>query len=88
VNESGDSWCWHEPDQIPAFGGADQAADRGLPFGQVLLSLRQLHHVVGGILESDELATAGQRDRIIEGYYPALGSHHANSSGPAGVNFT
>ena len=47
--------------EVPALGGADQAAGRGLPFRKILLSLRQLHDVGGGILEGDELATAGVR---------------------------
>jgi hypothetical protein len=42
--------------EVAALGGADQAAGRGLPFRKILLSLRQLHDVSGGILESDELA--------------------------------
>jgi hypothetical protein len=51
-------------------GGADQASHRGLPFLKILLSLRQLHDVSGGILKRDELATAGQWNRIIEGAFP------------------
>ncbi len=40
--------------------------DRGLPVFMVLLGLRQLHDVVGGVFEGDELASARQRDRIVE----------------------
>ena len=46
--------------KVAAFGGANQAAVRGLPFRKILLSLRQLHDVGGGILEGDELAAAHQ----------------------------
>jgi hypothetical protein len=37
-----------------------------LPIFEVLLCLWQLHDVVGGILEGDELATVAQRYRVIE----------------------
>jgi len=49
-----------------AFCCTDQAMDRGLPSFMVLPGLRQLHDVVGGVLERDELASARQRDRIVE----------------------
>jgi len=61
---------------------------------EILLSLRQLHDVTGGILESDELATAGQRYRIVETPLPSFvgasgwAFHQANSSAPASVNLT
>jgi len=35
--------------EVAALGGTDQASDCGLPFGQVLLGLRQLHDVAGCI---------------------------------------
>jgi hypothetical protein len=57
--------------EVAAFRGADQAGHRRLPFLESLLGLRQFHDVVGGILERDELATAGQRYRIVEGPLPA-----------------
>jgi hypothetical protein len=44
----------------------EHSFDRGLPFLEILLSLRQLHDVAGGILQRDELATAGQGNRIVE----------------------
>jgi hypothetical protein len=47
--------------EVPAFGGANQASNGCLPFNGPLLGLRQLHDVVGGILERDELITARQR---------------------------
>src|SRR3981081_381506 len=42
---------------------------------KILLSFGQLHDVGGGILESDELATIGQGNRILEGAGPV--SHAA-----------
>jgi len=47
--------------EVAALGGADQAGHRRLPFLEILLSFRQLHDVSGGVLERNELATAGQR---------------------------
>jgi hypothetical protein len=38
----------------------------GLPLRELLLGLRKLLDIFGGVLESDELAAAGQIDRIIE----------------------
>jgi hypothetical protein len=38
--------------QVAAFGGADQATDRCLPFLDILLSLRQACDVVAGIAQS------------------------------------
>jgi hypothetical protein len=52
--------------EVAAFGGADHAAGRGLPFLKILLGLWQLHDAGGGILERDELATAGQWNRIVK----------------------
>ena len=57
--------------EIPAFRGADQATDRGLPFLEVLLGLWQLHDAVGGIAQSQQLAPTRQQDRIIEGASPS-----------------
>ncbi len=67
--------CMHQ--KVAAFGGADQAAGRGLPFLEILLSLRQLHDVAGGVLKRDELAAAGQRYRIVECARPV--SHAART---------
>src|SRR5947207_1880219 len=50
----------------PALSGADQATDRGLPFREVLLRLREFLDGFGGVLERDELATAGQGNRFVE----------------------
>ena len=55
--------------EIPALGGADQAASRSLPFLKILLGLRQLHDEVGSIAQSQLLAPI-QQDRIIEGASP------------------
>ena len=44
----------------------DQRFHRGLPLGGFVLGLRKLRDVVAGILERDELATAGQGDWIFE----------------------
>jgi hypothetical protein len=41
----------------------DQGFRRSLPLRSLMLSLRKLGDVPAGILERDELATAGQRDR-------------------------
>jgi hypothetical protein len=43
---------------------------RGLPFLKILLGLRQIHDVGGGILKRGEIATAGKRNRIVEGAFP------------------
>ena len=37
-------------------GGVDQATDRGLPFLEVLLCLRQFLDVIGSIAQSQQLA--------------------------------
>ena len=42
-----------------------------LPFGRLMLGLRKLGDVVAGILERDELASAGQRDWIVKRSLPA-----------------
>jgi hypothetical protein len=46
--------------EVATFSGADQATDRGLPFLGVLLSLRQFHDVIGGVLQRDKLPPAEQ----------------------------
>jgi hypothetical protein len=63
--------------EVPAFSGTDQTAGRGLPFLKILFSLRQLHDVGGGIVEGDELATAGQGDWVLEWTGPR---HHLRGS--------
>jgi hypothetical protein len=42
--------------------------------------------ISGGILEGDELATLGQRDRIVEWPVPALGCVTRRESAPSCVN--
>jgi hypothetical protein len=56
-----------------AFGDQDQRFDRNLPFLELLFGLWQLLDISGCVLEGDELATLGQRDRIVEWPVPALG---------------
>ena len=56
--------------QSRAFGGADQATDRCLPFLDILLSPRQACDVVAGIAQSHQLAPTRQQDRIIQGIGP------------------
>jgi hypothetical protein len=53
-----------------AFGDQDQDFNGSLPFLDLLFGLGELLDISGGILESDKLATAGQRDWIFE--MPAL----------------
>jgi hypothetical protein len=53
-----------------------------LPLAEILLGFGQFHDVAGGILKGDELAAAGQRDRIGEETLPARRCHQANSSAP------
>jgi len=48
----------------------DQGFHRRLPFLGLVLGFRQLRNIIARILESDELATARQRDRIVEGPLP------------------
>jgi hypothetical protein len=69
--------------EVPAIGRADQASDCGLPFLKILLSLRQLHDVSGGIFESDKLATAEQGNRVIEWPFPARCFTRSDARAPA-----
>jgi hypothetical protein len=57
--------------EVAAFGHTDQTTDRGLPFCEVLLGLRQIHDGIGTVFERDELSTARQRYRIVELSLPA-----------------
>jgi hypothetical protein len=63
--------------EVPALRGADRATDRGLPFLEVLLGLREFLDVFGGVLERDELAT-GQGNRFVEFARPV--SHAATTA--------
>jgi hypothetical protein len=56
-----------------AFGDEDQDFNGSLPLLDLLFGLRQLLDIAGSVLESDKLATARQRYRIIERPLPALG---------------
>jgi hypothetical protein len=53
------------------FGDQDQGLNRGLPFLDLLFCLRQFLDLLGSVLQRDDLATARQRDRIIERPFPA-----------------
>jgi hypothetical protein len=56
------------PDTLPS-----QNASAASP--EVLFALRQFHDVVGGVLESYELATAGHGDWIVERAFPVAIRH-------------
>ena len=60
-------------DEVAAFSGTDQTTNRGLPFLELLLSLRQARDVVAGIAQSHKLAPTRERDGIIEGASPDYG---------------
>jgi hypothetical protein len=45
--------------------GQDQRLGRGLPLLEVLLDFRQLHDVVGAVLQRVKLPAAGQVDRAV-----------------------
>jgi hypothetical protein len=45
----------------------EQRLHRRLPLRRLVLGLLKLRDVFAGILERDELATVGQRDRLVEG---------------------
>jgi hypothetical protein len=49
----------------------DQGFHRRLPFRRRVLGLRALRDVGASLVQRDELATARQRDRIIEWSFPA-----------------
>lgn len=51
------------------------ALHRGLACGRVVLAIGQAGDEVTGIAQGAQLAAAGQRDGIIKGSVPALGSH-------------
>jgi hypothetical protein len=70
----------HDTDTCEHSGAAEcRDQDQGfhccLPFCSLVLGLRQLRDVVAGVLESDELASAGKRDRIFEKRFPAAIGH-------------
>jgi hypothetical protein len=57
----------------------EQGFDRSLPLLESLLGLRQFHDIVGSVLESNELATVGEGDRVLEGVGPF--SHEVTMTG-------
>jgi hypothetical protein len=69
------------------FDDQEHRFDRGLPLRELLFGLGKLLDIFGGNLESDELAPAGQRDRIIERAFPAL-AFYAKRFAPSCVNVT
>ena len=72
-------------EQVAAFGGADQATDRCLPFLDILLSLRQACDVVAGIAQTHQLAP-GSRIGSSKGWaQAAAGFDRAISYLPSGM---
>jgi hypothetical protein len=55
----------------------DFQADQLIAFLPSMNGLRQFHDVIGCILQRDELASAGQRDRFVERSFPAAISRQA-----------
>ena len=51
-----------------------------LPFRGLVRGLGKLRNIAAGVLESDKLATAGQRDRIFELALPTPAANDANPS--------
>jgi len=64
-----------------------QGFDRGLPLVEQLLGLGELLDLFRGVLQGNDLATVGQRDRVVKRALPPA-HRQANRSAPAGVNFT
>jgi hypothetical protein len=62
----------HHRGAAVAFGDEDQDFNGSLPLLDLLFGLGQLLDISGGILEGDELATLGQRDRIVEAPLPSF----------------
>jgi hypothetical protein len=72
--------------KVPAFRGADQATDRGLPLLEHLLGLGKFHDVVGGIAPSHELAPTGSWIGLSKGRAQAAASlDSAISYPPSGM---
>jgi hypothetical protein len=62
---------------MPYFSSIIGPSDSGsLPLRGLVLGLRKLRDVVAGILERDELATAGQRNRIVKASLPTVVRQH------------
>jgi hypothetical protein len=62
------------------FDDHEQRFDRGLPLRELLFGLRKLLDVFRRILKGNKLAAAGQRDRIVEGTFPAPAANGASPS--------
>jgi hypothetical protein len=52
--------------EVTPLRGADQDPDGRLPRFAIVLGLRQLLDISGGVLEGDDLAAVWQRDRVVE----------------------
>jgi len=68
--------CSHEADprehrRAAKLANEKQSFHRRLPFRSLVLGFEQLRDVERGIPQRDELATAGQWDRIIARSFPA-----------------
>ena len=77
----------HNPDpphhRWPAAAAQHQHLDRGLPFRQVGFLLRQLHDVVGRVLQGEQLPAVGQDDGILERGGPGHGKSFFKNEGGA-----
>ena len=71
VKRPHDADARHHRRAAVAFGDQDQGLNGCLPFLDLLFGLRQLLDKSCGILESDKLTAARQRDRIFEFAFPA-----------------
>ena len=72
-------------EQVAAFGGADQATDRCLPFLDILLSLRQACDVVAGIAQTHQLAPGSRIGSSKGRAQMATGFDRAISYPPSGM---
>jgi hypothetical protein len=66
------AWKWLESSVCPlvSSGGAGANLPSREPLREGPLGPRELHDIVGGVLQRDELTPAGQVNRIIEGARP------------------
>jgi len=62
------------------FDDQEHRFDRGLPLREILFCLWKLLDIFVGVLKGDELATAGQRDRIVERAFPTPAANCASPS--------
>jgi hypothetical protein len=64
----------------------NSASVAGLPILEVLLGLRQFQDVGGGVLERNDLATAGKRNRILECAGPWHQTERGTNTAPLPAN--